>query len=271
MSSMKMVLALCAALAAAAPAGVHAQACSEAGWQGRQVDPVAQGGRLYDKWWTVCGLDEPADTHPSYPAAGKQKGAATWRCKECHGWDYLGKDGAYRKGSHYTGIAGLERRAGTDPAAIVSILKDPTHRYGERLPDEALLRLAWFVSGGMIDSRGRIDPATKQVLGDPVGGRWLYGHNCIACHGADGQAMNFGSASEPEYLGTVAAENPWEALHKLRNGHPGAVMDRERMREARIRMHHHMIAGQPMPPMRMVLSVDQQFDLLRFLQTLPAE
>lgn len=271
MKGKAMVLALSAMLALLATGGTRAQTCNEPGWQGSRIDPVAQGGRLYDKWWTVCGLDEPTSTHPAYPAAGKQKGAATWRCKECHGWDYLGKDGAYRQGSHYTGIQGLERRAGTDPAGIVSTLKDPTHRYGDRLPDEALTRLAWFVSAGMIDSRGRIDPATKQVLGDPAGGQWLYGRNCAACHGPDGRSLDFGSAGEPEYLGTVASENPWEALHKLRNGHPGAVMDRARMREARIRMHRHMIAGRPMPPMRTALEFDQQFDLLRFLQTLPAK
>jgi thiosulfate dehydrogenase len=33
-------------------------------------------------------MDEPQGTHPSYPKAGKKTGAGTWRCKECHGWDY---------------------------------------------------------------------------------------------------------------------------------------------------------------------------------------
>ena len=26
-------------------------------------------------------------------------GSDTWRCKECHGWDYMGVDGAYAGGS----------------------------------------------------------------------------------------------------------------------------------------------------------------------------
>ena len=36
--------------------------------------------------------------------------------------------------------------------------------------------------------------------------------------------MNFGDAAEPEYVGTVAADNPWEFLHKASFGHPGVPM-----------------------------------------------
>ena len=34
-------------------------------------------------------------------------GAATWRCKECHGWDYMGVDGQYGHGPHKTGFPGI--------------------------------------------------------------------------------------------------------------------------------------------------------------------
>ena len=46
---------------------------------------VAQGGQLYDNWMSVMERDPPAGNPPAYPAAGKKKGASTWRCKECHG------------------------------------------------------------------------------------------------------------------------------------------------------------------------------------------
>jgi thiosulfate dehydrogenase len=36
--------------------------------------------------------------------------------------------------------------------------------------------------------------------------------------------LNFGSAAEPEYVGTIALDNPWEFLHKVRFGQPGAAM-----------------------------------------------
>ena len=43
-------------------------------------------------------------------------GADTWRCKECHGWDYAGKDGAYGSGDHRTGIVGVLGTAMTPSA-----------------------------------------------------------------------------------------------------------------------------------------------------------
>jgi thiosulfate dehydrogenase len=36
--------------------------------------------------------------------------------------------------------------------------------------------------------------------------------------------LNFGTPKDPEYIGTVASENPWEALHKIRMGQPGVPM-----------------------------------------------
>jgi len=74
---------------------------------------IAEGGRLYDKWWSELELKEPRETHPAYPTIGKKRDASTWRCKECHGWDYKGKDGAYGKGSHFTGIPEIRSYVGT--------------------------------------------------------------------------------------------------------------------------------------------------------------
>lgn len=70
---------------------------------------AVRGGLLYDKWWEINGQAAPPGNHPFYPSIGKQSGADTWRCKECHGWDYRGKGGAYSSptGSHYTGIKGV--------------------------------------------------------------------------------------------------------------------------------------------------------------------
>ena len=69
---------------------------------------IARGGRLYDKWFAENKATKPADDHPSYANKGGQYGKDTsWRCKECHGWDYRGKDGAYAKGGHATGTVGI--------------------------------------------------------------------------------------------------------------------------------------------------------------------
>jgi len=47
---------------------------------------------------------------------------------------------------------------------------------------------------------------------------------CTTCHGADGRLLNFGDATEPEYVGTIAGDNTWEFIHKVRLGQPGTPM-----------------------------------------------
>ncbi|MDP3861394.1 MAG: hypothetical protein Q8Q63_07395, partial [Phaeovulum sp.] len=58
---------------------------------------IARGGKLYDKWYKVIGVEAPTVSHPLYPATNEKYAAdpaANWRCKECHGWDGLGAAGA---------------------------------------------------------------------------------------------------------------------------------------------------------------------------------
>lgn len=237
---------------------------------------IAQGGRLYDKWWQELDLPKPGGTHPAYPVTGKQKGAATWRCKECHGWDYRGGLGAYKKGSHQTGIKGVYGLRGGDEGVVTGILKDKTHGFASVLSDEALRKIARFVVAGQVDIRHYVDTRTRQVRGDRVAGRKVFESICARCHGPEGNDMNFSrDANDPEYLGTVASNNPWEAIHKIRNGHPGAVMDHEHIHMSHdIMMRHHqglIKMREPMPFMRVRLSLQQQIDLLSYLQTLPVK
>jgi len=112
-----------------------------------------------------------------------------------------------------------------------------------------------------------IDYPSKGVSGDAKSGLSLFDENCSECHGDNGRQINFASDEKPpEYVGTVASKNPWEAWHKLRNGHPGAFV------------HGHMggrergmgMGERFMPPMRNTLTLEQQSDLLGYLQTLPA-
>ena len=37
----------------------------------------------------------------------------------------------------------------------------------------------------------------------------------------EGKVINFGSEEEPEYIGTVSSELPWEAVFKILQGQPG--------------------------------------------------
>ena len=193
--------------------------------------------------------EAPKETHPAYPAAGKKKGSSTWRCKECHGWDYKGKDGAYAKGSHHTGIKGVRGVAGVDPATIRKIIMDDTHRYTEKMmPRSAMEKLALFLSFGQVDMDRYIDRATKKASGNIKRGAQFFQTICANCHGFDGKELNFGDEKNPEYVGTVAQGNPWEALHKIRFGQPGVGM-----------------------VSLSVLSVQEQVDILSYIQTLPTK
>ncbi|NIP71790.1 MAG: hypothetical protein GWO16_01585, partial [Gammaproteobacteria bacterium] len=186
---------------------------------------VARGGQLYDKWYAVLEQDPPQETHPAYPAAGKKKGSSTWRCKECHGWDYKGKDGAYGKGSHYTGIKGVRGVEGMPVERIHEIIMNETHNFTEEMmPHSAMEKLAIFLSRGQVDMDRYIDRASAVARGNPRRGARFYQTICAVCHGFDGKLMNFKTAENPEYIGTVAQHNPWETLHKVRFGQPGVGM-----------------------------------------------
>ena len=232
---------------------------------------MIHGGRLYDKWWLDTELPKPTTSHPSYPSIGKKRGAATWRCKECHGWDYRGKYGAYGKGSHYTGIKGIRSKAGEDINTIVAILKDRRHRYNKLLKPGDLKALALFVNRGQVDMRRYISRHSNKVKGDVSNGKTIYFSYCLSCHGPKGQNLNLAhNRIFTEYVGDVAYDNPWETLHKIRFGHPGAYQTRMRLQSG-MRDYHMGRTGMwvHMPPMYGVITFKQQINLLSYTQSLP--
>ncbi len=190
-----------------------------------------RGGLLYDKWWVINGSPEPTGEHPLYPPEGQKTGSTTFRCKECHGWDYKGADGAYGSGSHFTGIGGV---FGTTLSAgeLFDLIKnspDTTangHDFGNiGLSDVDILDLVDFLLIEIIDTDLHIGP-NYNFIGDEAQGDWNFNHQgmCWTCHGADGTAINFGTPEDPVWVGTVASHNPWEFLHKVRFGQPGTGM-----------------------------------------------
>ena len=44
---------------------------------------MAEGARMYDKWYAVIKAEKPKKSHPAYPSDKKyaKKPAANWRCK----------------------------------------------------------------------------------------------------------------------------------------------------------------------------------------------
>jgi mono/diheme cytochrome c family protein len=206
-----------------------------------------RGGLLYDKWWVVNGAPSPTGNHPLYPPVGTKTGSTTYRCKECHGWDYIGKDGRYESGSNYTGIKGvLDAVTTMTEAEIFAIVKNPNgdgtggttvngHNFGAYgLSDGDINDLVAFIkNGGVIDPWPYINRAgspgsyTYSFNGNAVAGASLYSGgvnpavDCSMCHGPDGTAIAFGGV---EFVGTLANDNPQETFHKIRFGHAGSRM-----------------------------------------------
>jgi thiosulfate dehydrogenase len=189
---------------------------------------TARGGRLYDKWWAENKAAKPAGAHPAYPVkGGKYADETSWRCKECHGWDYKGKDGAYAKGGHASGIKGISAAAGRDPAAIAALLRDKTHGYTEaQLSARDVGDLALFVSRGQGNLAKHV--VDNKVRGDGAKGEAYYNTLCAGCHGEDGKKVKDGPP-----LGSVA-DNGAEMMHKLANGQPGEAMPSLRALDAQI-------------------------------------
>ena len=210
----RLAIFTAAALAATLASGLaHAQDVTDPS----EAYTLSRGAQLYDKWWVPIKAPEPTQTHPAYPAAGKKSGKNTWRCKECHGWDYIGAEGRYSKGSHFTGIIGVSGMAGADPVAIAELLRADLHGYTpEMIPDAALAQLALFISKGQVDPAPFM--ADGKSNGDAAAGKVFYQGLCAGCHGLDGKKLK-----DADPLGAVAG-NTQEMMHKVLNGQPGEAM-----------------------------------------------
>jgi thiosulfate dehydrogenase len=189
---------------------------------------IAVGGKLYDKWYAVAeGASEPTEDQALWAtqSTNTRSGKDTWRCKECHAWDYQGSEGAYSSGSHYTGFIGVINALDLNVGDVVAILKgraNSDHDFSTVMGDEDLESLGEFITdGGVIDVSVYIN-SDKTINGaDLDNGEVLYNNVCAICHGTDGKTIDF---DENEYVSNLANDNPWEILHKIRFGQPGTAM-----------------------------------------------
>ena len=209
-----------------------------------EASAIARGGLLYDNWYKVISAAKPADTHKAWPTSNtKKKGAATWRCKACHGWDLRGKDGAYSSGSYLTGIKGLRNMEGVATAKIVAVMQDDTHGLKGMMADQDFSDLALFVSKGQIDMTKYVN-ADKTVNGNAAQGGAYFNTLCAGCHGREGRLPKELSRT----LGKFASGNPWMTIAKVQNGQPGEAM----------------------PAMR-ALPVGVTMDIVAYMLTMPQE
>lgn len=219
-------------------------ACSQVSYAD-EVSSIVRGGKLYDKWYAVTGAAKPDGTHPAWPASNtKKKGATTHRCKSCHGWDLMGKDGAYASGSYKTGIGGLTQLQGASNSKVIKAMKDSTHGFGGKMSDQDFNDLANFLTRGQFDIDAVIDRQSRKAKnGDRAKGESYYNTVCANCHAENGT-----EPSGMPALGALSNKNPWETIQKIMNGQPDAEM----------------------PAMR-AFGLQVSVDILSYVQTLPKE
>ena len=163
---------------------------------------VSRGGQLYDDWWkATIDTRKPQVDHPLWKeqTTNKRNGYDTYRCKECHGWDYRGKDGAYGKGSHYTGFKGVyEAAQKMSIGKLENVNKkgaNKNHDFTGYIGNEEIADLALFMKKGVIDTSKFVNNEGLPKGGNPRTGSYLFSRNCThMCHGSTGIGINFGDA-----------------------------------------------------------------------------
>ena len=135
----------------------------------------------------MTGADAPSTDQPLWQTqtTNTRSGADTWRCKECHGWDYQGVDGAYGSGSHLTGFPGVLASASLSEADLAAQLTgqaNPDHDFSGVLDEDEVAALVAFIREGLLDMTvyGRQEawedspegyPQTPRAEGPTVGWR----------------------------------------------------------------------------------------------------
>jgi thiosulfate dehydrogenase len=217
---------LCSCATSSAPSAPSAD--GEKGAADEALPRVVRGGRLYDNWARVAHITPPTADNPLWATRPDKTstfaGADTWRCKECHGWDYKGADGVYGTGRHRTGFKGIFGTTLSD-AQIVDSLRG-RHGYGAAGLGEADLQaLAEFARTGLVDSNDFIDDR-KHFKGDAAKGKEVYTANCEKCHDANGlnDKPKSSRGNFDAFPGRIAQSGPAEFIHKVRFGKPGKEM-----------------------------------------------
>jgi thiosulfate dehydrogenase len=199
-------------------------------FHGPQPDLVV-GAQLYDKWYAVLGIPAPQGDMPiwSRQSTNTRSGAETWRCSECHGWDYKGVAGAYASGSHQTGFPSLILTTAnmTEDDIIAHLMgeNDQAHNFSNYLDESAMRQLSIFLKEGLIDDSEFLDSVSLKVIdGNLEHGKDLYNSTCAECHGDDGTTIIFRTEGVDETLGDVANRDPFRFLHRTRFGVAGTEM-----------------------------------------------
>jgi len=184
---------------------------------------ISLGGKLYDNHWLQSERKPPSELYPDYPKEMDVSSSDTWRCVSCHGWDYSGPDGHLGKRVSSPFFVSLRNSVGKPAREITGVLTSGRHReIVEVLDPQQVEALSVFISLGQHDIRKVLSDG--QATGSSERGKDIFEGACVSCHQKDGKAYIQGEPGDKPALGWVAINRPAQALHKIRNGVPGADM-----------------------------------------------
>ncbi len=237
-----------------------------------QLDQVAydaadglNGARLYDKFYisgssSVAGTNFTGPVDTSINVTDITNYGDFYRCKQCHGWDQLGRQGAYISRApktnrpdvadvifndiisvdpirtvfdHIKNTGGRlvdpsKTADGTNPALGGNEMPD----YGKILTDSQIWDIVKFLKERAINTTVLYDINLTGTY--PTGSRTFtnvgkdgdaaagdtFLASCLSCHGADGNALNL----EGFGLGQYGRLKPYELQHQAVSGHLGSSM-----------------------------------------------
>ena len=219
-----------------------------------QPPNLIRGGQLYIAWDQLIPPEEIPPQHPLWPkeASSQVPPVLTWRCVNCHGWDYSGSTGKTLSGAYrsmgYPGLFRLTSASLEEITPWLNGLEYTEHDFTNYLSGQDLINLAAFISSGLVAPELIADPETYIVQGTLEVGDTVYEEYCSSCHGLEGERINLGTVTRPTFLGDLAWTNPWRMAHTIRYGH------------LTTRLPSASDLG---------LSFSQQLDIIAFTQTLP--
>lgn len=228
-----------------------------------QADGI-KGGQLYSKFWADETDFDLANSNLTTQAQldNIDSNADFFRCKHCHGWDRLGREGGYsdrgpsasRPSVAPVNLAlisemntpedlfaviksGSARRdIDTDIAAADAVVRDRMPDFGQILTDEQIWDIVKYLKEEAIDTTelytltlgaqaypDRSHTFTELGLdGDAANGDAIFAASCAACHGADGTMILVDGG---EYtIGRHVRAKPYEDQHKVKFGNLGSAM-----------------------------------------------
>lgn len=191
----------------------------------QEPNPVSLGAQIFDDWTSVVdNAPVPVGDHPIWSRQTNNTiaGIETWRCVNCHGWDYQGKDGAFGFGPYSTGFPSILEASTENTSYLKGALsgeKDAQHNFSTLMSEEELESVVTFIQTGLIDDNEYIDVFSREVLeGNLENGKQKYSETCASCHGEDGTKATFRFEGREVALGTLAVQDPWRFLHRTRFG-----------------------------------------------------